>query len=632
VPRRDVVAVASTVAIGVAIAALALRVGLELGAFAARALELPLWDEAKYGLAGARLAEALAKLDLVRFVALVYDLDVWPPLFPLTESLVFLAAGNSFAVARLMVVVMFSGLVVATFWSARELAPGSPAVAAIAPALVASSPFVQLFAVQAMLEIPGALLYVLCLSAYLRHLRTGTRGTLVATGVLSAALFFTKYNYGLLWLAPLFVNEAWLACGGFRAMGERAVAAARRIHWRRPFTLFVALYLIALAAILVTGGGALPIGERDVSVTSIGNPLYGLIVIVLVRAAWGWRRSWERFKAWERALGRRPRVLFWTAVVPAATWLLLPPHLRSFVDFVENRSDGPSLASTAGWLFHPRVFAEQFHPDARFGWIVAVVAIMALTRIGRVATSVRILLLAVLANVAALTLHPYKEPRFLLIAAPVLWIAAAWNAVTLIEIALARARLTRVVSPAMLNGALALMALGLALTRPAASPSLRDSFASHTVPASTVPLVERVLELTEERPTIVLGTWNQLSPALIEWRFLQRAASGRPGVEPELVTPSRRGNAAAGQIARRLRDDTAPVQVILFDADPANAPSPEWAAAFRSENAWLEPVRAELDAGTTPYGQAVESFGSDGYRVRVFKLARAAIPASGPAG
>ena len=130
--------------------------------------------------------------------------------------------------ARGLVAALFVALVIATWWTAREIAPESPAVAAIAPALVVTSPFVQLFAVQAMLEVPGALLYVLSLGAYARHLRTGTRATIVATGVLSAALFFTKYNYGLLWLAPLVLNEAWMACGGPRGVFGRATALARR--------------------------------------------------------------------------------------------------------------------------------------------------------------------------------------------------------------------------------------------------------------------------------------------------------------------------------------------------------------------------------------------------------------------
>ena len=92
---------------------------------------------------------------------------------------------------------------------------------------------------------------------------------------------------------------------------------------------------------------------------SIGNPLLVLVVIVLGRAVWRPRLAWNRFLSWERSLARRHRVLLWTVAAPAVVWLLLPPHLRSFVDFVENRSSVPSLLSAESVLFYPRAFAVE---------------------------------------------------------------------------------------------------------------------------------------------------------------------------------------------------------------------------------------------------------------------------------
>jgi hypothetical protein len=85
-------------------------------------------------------------------------------------------------------------------------------------------------------------------------------------------------------------------------------------------------------------------------------------------------------------------------------------------------------------------------------------------------------------------------------------------------------------------------------------------------------------------------------------------------------------------IARRLRDAKAPEQIVVLDVDRGTAPSPEWAAAYASEIAWLESVSVELETGTTPYGAAVESFRGAGYRVRVYRLARVPTPASSPEG
>ena len=137
------------------------------------------------------------------------------------------------------------------------------------------------------------------------------------------------------------------------------------------------------------------------------------------------------------------------------------------------------------------------------------------------------------------------------------------------------------------------------------------------------PLLDRVVDLGEERPTLVLGTWNQLSPSLIEWGSLQRRGAEdratRAPAEVEVIVPSRRG-APVEPLLRRLRGDSAPEQIVLLDLDAATAPSAEWASAFAAEIAWLEPLRRDLDAGATPYlAVPAESFTDAGYRVRVYR-------------
>ena len=231
----------------------------------------------------------------------------------------------------------------------------------------------------------------------------------MATGVLSAALFLTKYNYGLLWLAPLLLNEAWIACGGPRGVSIASCARRGVSICAAPSRYSLAIYLVGLAAIALTGGGTLRVGERAVSVTSIGNPLLLLVVIVLARAVWPPRRSWERWRHWEGSLAERHRVLLWTIAIPIAVWLLLPPHLRNFVDFVENSSSGPPLWSAAGLLFYPRVFVEQYHARSLVGIAALLSAVAALARIRRATPTMRTLLLVVAVAVAALAVHPTRS-------------------------------------------------------------------------------------------------------------------------------------------------------------------------------------------------------------------------------
>jgi hypothetical protein len=623
------------------LAVLAGRTTIALWRFATGAPELPLWDEAKYGLDGVRLAAAVAELDLARWVAIVYGLDVWPPLFPVVESIAFLAGGPSVAVARGLIAPLFLGAVAAAFWAGREIAPASPAVAVAAAALVLTSPFVQLFAAHAMLEVPGALLLLVALAAYARSLRhpaaVSRSRALVAAGLLATALFFTKYNYAVLWIVPLLVNEAWTACGGARAVVARALERARAIDWRRPWTAFVALYALGLVAIAVTGGGSVRIGGAELRATSIGNPLYLLILIAGIRAASTPRRSSARFRQWVRGLAPRRRVLLWTTAAPVAVWLLLPPHLRSFVDFLDNRGSGLAMAP-AGLLYHPRVFIEQYHGSAWVGTLALALALAAIPRMARAAPGVRVVLLGAVTGLAATMIHPYKEPRFFFTVAPLVWLGAAWNAATLAEGIVRRAASRPAASRGREPGdaATARLAVAAALTAavllaaaapPALTPGLPDAFARHTVPASTALLLDRVVELARAQPALVIGTWNQHSPMLIEWRFRELLSDRAP--LPELAIPTRRREAAADELARRLRAPGAPPRVLSIELDAASAPSPEWAAAYAAETAWLDPLRASLTEGALPFALAAEEpFAATGYRLRVFRLVSPGSPAT----
>ena len=104
------------------------------------------------------------------------------------------------------------------------------------------------------------------------------------------------------------------------------------------------------------------------------------------------------------------------------------------------------------------------------------------------------------------------------------------------------------------------------------------------------------------------------------------------GAPPEVVVPSRRG-APAERLLRRLAGPGAPEQIVLLDLDEATAPSAAWASTFTAETAWLESLRRELDAGATPFVEAMaERITLAGYRVRVFRADGRPTPASSRGG
>ena len=394
----------------------------------------PQWDPAKYGVAGVRLAAALRHLDPLAFLAGVNRLGLWPPLYPLAETPAFLLFGDGYRVAAGFVGALDFLTALAAFWAGRWVAADGtdelrPSIAGALTALaVLVCPIGHLFGTLSMLEVPGALLVFVAVGAYARSLATGRREHWRWACIAATALFFLKYNYGLLWLAPLALHEAWRAAGdeegALRHAARRAGERLRAIDLRRPWTWFLIAYAALLVAIAVTGGWELPLADRTFHVQAVGNPLYVLYLLVVFRALVvpGRRRALlARF----RALGERARTAAAWIGLPIAVWFLLPPHLKEFCKFVENRAAGPPAWSLGGLVFYPRAFVAAYSPYLAVGVAVLFLAAWPLAELRRLPPARRLVALALAVGAAALVLHPDKLPRFLFTVAPLVWLGAA---------------------------------------------------------------------------------------------------------------------------------------------------------------------------------------------------------------
>jgi hypothetical protein len=180
------------------------RVTTPVIALAVGSTRLPQWDMAKYGVSGLRLARALQDFEPLAFFRHLKGLEVWPPVFPLLEVPAFLVAGPGYSSARGLVALLFAVAIVAAFWCGMQ--SGSRwgiAVGSLTAALVATSPMAHVFATIVMLEIPGTMLLLLAVGFYLRSLRTDRARDFTVACVAATALFFCKYNYGLIWILPM---------------------------------------------------------------------------------------------------------------------------------------------------------------------------------------------------------------------------------------------------------------------------------------------------------------------------------------------------------------------------------------------------------------------------------------------
>jgi hypothetical protein len=602
--------------------AAALLLGREIASRVAESHALPLWDPAKYGAAGARLADRLAGGDPLGFIGGVNELSLWPPGFALLEVPAFLAFGPSYATAQGLMLVLFTLAAAAIALAGASLAAAEdaryclrPLTGAVATAFFLTSPAAHLFAGLVMLELPGALILVLAVAVYAQATRGDSPRAWRWAAALAGGPFFIKYNYGLLWLGPLALGELAHHVGGFRALATAAMGRLRSLSWwRRGSTRAVAVVLLLLAVIFLLRDAALVLGDREISV-SLGNTvfvLYAFATIVVL----AWPRRRRAAAAWVRAHGPRAQSFWWFAVLPIGLWLLIPPHLKDLLKFLENRASGPSILTGEGLLFYPRVFLFEMSPHPGIGLAALGLAALSFLRwraLGRVR---RTLLLALLVNVMAVTLHPYKEARFLFTVAPLVWLAAALTVQDGFEALCKRApgRLlaSRVAGLLSLAFLVAPVAAGVDGRRVAAG------LESWSVPGVAQGVLDEIARHSlRGRGSALIGHWNGLSPGLIEWDLRQRVRGldgERVPAQPQYLARSR----DPGRILERLATSSRVERVLVLDATGDS----EAAASFRLETGWLDGVREGISSDPRFRLQASPDLTATGYRLRVFNAVR----------
>ena len=255
--------------------------------------------------------------------------------------------------------------------------------------------------------------------------------------------------------------------------------------------------------------------------------------------------------------------------------MLLPPHVKEFFGFVENRSSG------LGWVeslaFYPRVVMEQYSAAK---WLGVATMLLALAGLGWLTSRDarhRLLALATLVAWLALSAHPYKLPRFVVQGAVLAGcLAAAWLLTTgLRSTGLRRHRLQA--AAVALGVLVAAFVLWLGIDR----PFVESQHRLRSVSVRSEAVVDAAARVAM-KGGVVLGTWNQLSPGLVEWRAREATdldADWRPVTTFDLDR-RRRTDAVLG----KLQSDP------CRDVGWIRSDHPGWMA----ESAWLLPVEARL--------------------------------------
>ena len=589
---------------GLSILLLALLTGAQLWRLCRASATAPLWDEAAHGWAGVQVASALRHFDLIGFLRAINIQVVWPFVHSLMLAPADLVMGDGIAAMEALSVALYVATAVLMTTAGALLHPSRGAwVGLLAAALLLLSPQFGVFGTLGMLEMPGAFLLVL---AFILHGRAAAeplrRGRLAAAGWATTALFLCKYNYGLMWVTPLAIWEWSQLDVGARA---RAIAAARArltpSWWLRPAPLGFALGGIAIALILVSGGGEASLFGRRVTFHSPGNLAYALWLGLLLwfflprfgkpsRAVWLWKRSPERV-----------RMLLLTVALPLAIWFTIPVpnRVRELFGFVSNRDSGVPLWRPEALLFYPKAFVHDYSAAAWVGWIALA---LAFPFFGDRRSPARLAWLAFLVGLGATVLHRYRDSRFLFTVCPMLWLCAARTGGT--GVAAAVDRLPRrwlqnlawslaavaILSAAWFEGpsTASLMARRRPLRSPASMVSVADAVLEALAPHPLAP--DAVLASSEGRSAagggagvLLLGYSNVLSPALLAWR----AHLARPEI-PASALPGRLPAGASSAWLERRAD----VVITALAQGPVTRLGTEYAQEVKEDRATAAILRA----------------------------------------
>lgn len=592
----------------------AVRTGVVLSSTALATDTLPQWDGAKYGVSGLRMADAVRRLDPLALLAEVDRSELWPPLFALLQAPVFLAAGDAYHSPLLLTVLFAVATIVTAWWAGRQIDPETgDLVGALAALALAASPMQHLFGALVMLEAPGALLLLLAVGSYARWLRTGRPAHARAAWIAAAALFFLKYNYGISWLLVIGLGEAWRSVGS--VAGARAWVQARfawlRGRGARPW--LVAAAVAALAALAVFGSRSSDVGGVTHRNVPIGWPIWAIYAALVLRAAATPRRSLATLRAWHGGLSEAHRALATWVGAPIALWMLLPRHVVGFFTSLENRASGPSLLSLDNLTFYPLAFVREYAWAPWLGLAALLLATLRMCISARAGLFARPHVAALAIGFAAAIVHPYKEPRFLFTMAPLIWLAAA-DALAAGMRWLAHGRAAR--QPAI---ALAVvLAASTALTPPPVDvPRLRAALAEHGVHRSVRSLLDAVVGCTATAGrTVLLGYWNGLSPALVEWHARWRSEGPTDPSVP--IRPRRlvRPGEAAQLAERALGSGVRRILVVELAAGGY-----AWGPGWEAEIGWLDPARAALLSDPRWIEESFLSLPQSGYSLRVYRPA-----------
>ena len=455
-----------------------------------------------------------------RIIQLLWDLwlqGYWPPMLSIYQVPFYLVLGSGMTSGLWsgLVAFMLTGLtgsaVLWLQWKQDAVLPAS-----LFLALLMSSPFLLAYASVPMTEMLGAFVQLVVLLAYVRYRRDSTPKAARLFAASLTVLFFTKYNYFFLLVAPLVLHE-WLERTS-SWNNRRRLTVLWRWTWAilsTPVGALVSLYVAGLLIISRTGGFEFRLLGQRISVHTIGNTGHVVLYLLLARL---WYLHRQGRIDWVRLTSADPRIgplLRWF-VAPVTVWMAspYPNHIRDFSNLVLNRPLGEPTLGAGIATYLDALRTTYFYNE----WVLASVAAafcVATVRYRQQPPLIQWLILAVPLQFGIIAIHQTRFPRFLLLTVVLLCLAAAS------EVGRWFARVVRGRLAASLLAPLVLVSGVMAAREVVAQERFRAvAFENYTDNETLRTALDSIhAELNEADRLAIVGQSNWLSPGLFRWEL-----------------------------------------------------------------------------------------------------------------
>lgn len=500
---------------GLAIAAVALLLSIRVVTPAATSGLLPRWDLAAHLLNGWTTYDHVANGRLVRFLWDIWSQGYWPPGQSMFQLPFYAAAGGSIlgglhsSTAAFGLTATASVVLLGYIAGHRAWLP-----AALAVALMSTSPFFLAYATVAMSEMVGALAQVIVLVCYARYERTRDAAATRWLAVSLSLLFFTKYNYFILLAVPLACHVFLASTAGMSPRARlRAVQRAVTACCATAPGLATVVYLLTVVAILSVGGLSVPVGEHRIAFRTVGYSLHPLLYGWLAYAWYTHRHGRWDLRRLAATDPRLPPFILWF-VVPVAVWLAspFPNHIKDLVYLVVNVPMGPESAQLGVTAYLNAIRTDYFaHPVV---FVAALGAFLsAAARYQRQPPLMRLLIATAALQFAMVTVHHTRDARFLLLAMPSFWIVGAhelggWLGRQHPSLATTAAALTLCASVAGAH---------VVISTPAFRRLAVEHYVRSTALDDALSAIRAVMP--REGDVAVIGRRDTVSPSLVKWQL-----------------------------------------------------------------------------------------------------------------